>query len=463
MSVTEGTGEAVSYQYDRLKRLISSSSTLGWSQSYSYDGFGNLTSRSPGLNVLADPGTNRMVGSGGRYDANGNFCSGNWAYDVENRLVSDDAGGGEQYVYDASNKRVYRQNDSSQINGGGEWYYFYGLDGKVMGEYSVNWGTTQNVYGPMSLNRVTEWAYFGGKTVVPGVAHDRLGSPRGNASAAYYPYGENYVSPGPSEEGFTGWVGGTQAGLSYADQRYYSSQYGRFNTPDRYKASGGPSDPGSWNRYSYVGGDPVNYLDPRGRERNVIGDDGPGPSCDDSDPTCEDDGQDHDDGTPEGAAELQISLPDNTGQKNAGLGNLASYQRAFDAMKTFSTTKTNCLTDLDAVGLKPDQVRSLASGAQFVSFTNASAYNQDQALRQGADLMTDRRIQTIYYVDPNLAKESFHVVLGELLHEVIHLSGFAAFGASQDTALQNALHVTVGAPTMNISKKLAKDCFKGAK
>jgi RHS repeat-associated protein len=211
-----------------------------------------------------------MVGSGGRYDANGNFYSGNWSYDVENRLVSDDAGGGEQYVYDASNKRVYRQNDSRQINGGGEWYYFYGLDGKVMGEYSVGWGTTQNVYGPMSLNRVTEWAYFGGKTVVPGVAHDRLGSPRGNASAAYYPYGENYVSPGPSEEGFTGWVGGTQAGLSYADQRYYSSQYGRFNTPDRYKASAGPADPGSWNRYAYVGNDPANFGDPTGEERNSI-------------------------------------------------------------------------------------------------------------------------------------------------------------------------------------------------
>jgi hypothetical protein len=45
---TDGvTGETVTYAYDALNRLLSasgSSSTLGspWSQTYSYDGFGNL-------------------------------------------------------------------------------------------------------------------------------------------------------------------------------------------------------------------------------------------------------------------------------------------------------------------------------------------------------------------------------------------------------------------------------------
>jgi hypothetical protein len=51
---------------------------------------------------------------------------------------------------------------------------------------------------------------------------------------------------------------------SFADQRFYASSYGRFNTPDPYQASGGPNDPGSWNRYSYGAGDPVNRHDPRG-------------------------------------------------------------------------------------------------------------------------------------------------------------------------------------------------------
>ena len=54
--------------------------------------------------------------------------------------------------------------------------------------------------------------------------------------------------------------------MSTTDQRYYASTYGRFNTADPYQASGGPSDPGSWNRYSYTRGDPINRLDPRGLE-----------------------------------------------------------------------------------------------------------------------------------------------------------------------------------------------------
>ena len=52
--------------------------------------------------------------------------------------------------------------------------------------------------------------------------------------------------------------------LSYADQRYYATGAGRFMTADPYKASAGANDPGSWNRYSYVRGDPANYIDPNG-------------------------------------------------------------------------------------------------------------------------------------------------------------------------------------------------------
>src|SRR5215467_14248312 len=40
---------------------------------------------------------------------------------------------------------------------------------------------------------------------------------------------------------------------------------GRFMTPDGYQASGGPSEPQSWNRYAYTRGDPVNRVDPSGQ------------------------------------------------------------------------------------------------------------------------------------------------------------------------------------------------------
>jgi len=69
------TGENVSYTYDALNRLIAATSTGGvqWSESYGYDGFGNLTARGSTLPQV-DPTTNRarMIGDNG-FDANGNW------------------------------------------------------------------------------------------------------------------------------------------------------------------------------------------------------------------------------------------------------------------------------------------------------------------------------------------------------------------------------------------------------
>ncbi len=69
---------------------------------------------------------------------------------------------------------------------------------------------------------------------------------------------------GSGDEKFATYTRSSFSGLDYADQRYYASSYGRFNTADPYKASAAPADPGTWNRYAYVAGDPVNRMDPRG-------------------------------------------------------------------------------------------------------------------------------------------------------------------------------------------------------
>jgi RHS repeat-associated protein len=55
--------------------------------------------------------------------------------------------------------------------------------------------------------------------------------------------------------------GGT---FDYAMNRYYAPQWGRFTTPDPYQASAQFANPQSWNRYSYVENDPVNYTDSSG-------------------------------------------------------------------------------------------------------------------------------------------------------------------------------------------------------
>jgi RHS repeat-associated protein len=50
-----------------------------------------------------------------------------------------------------------------------------------------------------------------------------------------------------------------------ADQRYYAVGTGRFNSPDP-STGVNAGDPGSWNRYAYVQGDPVNFNDSEGLE-----------------------------------------------------------------------------------------------------------------------------------------------------------------------------------------------------
>jgi RHS repeat-associated protein len=55
-----------------------------------------------------------------------------------------------------------------------------------------------------------------------------------------------------------------KSGIDYAMNRYYSSPTGRFLTPDPSLSSNALYLTGNWNRYSYVGGDPINKTDPSG-------------------------------------------------------------------------------------------------------------------------------------------------------------------------------------------------------
>jgi RHS repeat-associated protein len=107
---------------------------------------------------------------------------------------------------------------------------------------------------------------------------DRLGSVRTTAGSAqnpahigpqyrYLPYGEEEGSPTPDGpvKFATYERDSTASAQDYAQQRYYSNVYGRFFSPDPGGVkTANPRDPGSWNRYAYVQGDPVNFYDPHG-------------------------------------------------------------------------------------------------------------------------------------------------------------------------------------------------------
>ena len=274
------SGEQVAYTYDSLKRLVKAETTQAggtqWGQSFGYDGFGNLVTKNPTaghtgttMALSVSVATNRVTTAGFGYDANGNAVSiaaspQNIAltYDVENRT------GG--VPYDQQNQPLLRD---------GVWN-LYGLRGERL-ETHTYLRTVYPIYDDMGNLTTDEYVgvsdtatrnvYFGGRLIQSKgqtVVTDRLGSVRANEAgeqAAYYPYGEQLGGAmGNGREKFATYTRETGNGLDYANQRYYASVYGRFTSPDRYVASAGAGDPGSWNRYAYVEGDPVGAIDPLG-------------------------------------------------------------------------------------------------------------------------------------------------------------------------------------------------------
>jgi RHS repeat-associated protein len=229
-----------------------------WTQTFQYDGFGNLTTKV--LNgtttpIAVNPATNQLS-SMTSYDANGNMTSGGGAtltYDVANRVASaNEFSAMEYYYYAPDNKRIYRLNASAE-----EWT-FYGARGERLGVYSLG---VSGGFTPLRTN-----VSFEGTLILDfnnAAYSDRTGSNRASG-ARFYPYGDEITSTGDDREKFGTYLRDHFTGFDYADQRYYASTDGRFNTADPYSGSIRPRTPLSWNRYSYSGDDPINRNDPTG-------------------------------------------------------------------------------------------------------------------------------------------------------------------------------------------------------
>ena len=281
------SGETVTYAYDSLNRLATASSSANWGQSYTYDGFGNMTDQTstvsaPDWHVVYDATTNRRAGESA--DLNGNLSVyGNGitvSYDVENRVIQA-ASGTAHYAYAPGNKRVWR--NTSAI---ADEFTFWSPSGRKFATYTVATGPS----GP-GFKLTSQNAYFGGLLMAKSqsssqpltlvaLTQDRLGS-----IGTYYPYGQNRSgNPPPPLDGtekFTGYFRDAETGLDYAKNRYHAPGTGRFMTADPLRASARPTDPTSWNRYAYTHGDPINRVD---RSGLVEGDEGCDPDEDDCGP-----------------------------------------------------------------------------------------------------------------------------------------------------------------------------------
>jgi RHS repeat-associated protein len=174
--------------------------------------------------------------------------------------------------------------------------YFYGLNSHKLATYAItaNAGST-----PYLANSATNLAIFFRRkrvgittngTTTPFV-QDRVGS-----QGKYYPYGEARGTVPQDAVGFATYTQDAATALDYADQRYYANNFGRFMSPDPYGGSRSPRNPTSWNRYSYVLGDPINGNDLHGLDCGTTSNQTGAPSGVECGNDQGDDSQDSDEG-----------------------------------------------------------------------------------------------------------------------------------------------------------------------
>ena len=254
--------ETITYQYDALKRLLSASGN-NWGETYTYDGYGNLTQMAPtgtagapslSLSVALDANnvpTNRINATGVSYDNNGNQTAGfgglSLTYDKGNRVTAVGGSQSAAYAYDSDNRRIY-----SRDAGGNETIYFYGADGTKLASYTYTIITYSGNGNPeIQLTQRSENVYFLGKLISAEgnlVTTDRLGSvrsggPGGLGYQAQFPYGVEYTATANDREKYATYTRDSVTGMDYAMNRYYSSQWGRFLSPDPYVSSAGLGRP----------------------------------------------------------------------------------------------------------------------------------------------------------------------------------------------------------------------------
>jgi RHS repeat-associated protein len=260
------------YKYDAASRLTSA--TLGSNGmppapsatpqfAYKYDAASNPTSIAASGATQTPSYTSTNEIGGGTYDLNGSPTSlggASYAWDAASRLVSATVGGVESdFTYDGSSRLVRIVEKQG---------------GSVTSDKAYTWAGTTRVLehdnatsgSPASKQYFAQGVVDGGQTYY--YAADRLRSVRQlvdgsgaiRAQYSYDPYGNRTRSEGDQDAdvGYAGYFWHAPSGLALTMHRAYDPGQGRWLNRDPI------GEPGGSNLYAYVGGDPVNAIDPSG-------------------------------------------------------------------------------------------------------------------------------------------------------------------------------------------------------
>jgi RHS repeat-associated protein len=287
---------------------------------------------------------------------------------------------------------------------------------------------------------------------------------------------------------FTGYFRDAETTLDYAKNRYHQPGMGRFMTVDSGRAR--PGSPGSWNRYAYTRGDPVNRVDRRG-----LDDCSADKSDDDGDNDCDDDDGDiggsgvtfYDDVYASTQYEYFVTIFDpvsTVGQNGGGGGGGTTFAAAKSAFQGDAKTiankknfKTPCNNDFAALGTSAAAVQAdaanldIENGAGSTSL-QASLYANTAVAGNAATQFGNQTIGQFFSTNPGVAAEAqlngntiyinpsminlnnYYQNLATVLHEILHnVTGLS------DDAIQTALGLSTSQVSNNITQKLLKDCF----
>ncbi len=247
----------------------------------------NVTFSYDAAGALVKKGDNHL-----HYGADGRIAkAGEYADAADARAVS--------YVYNALGQRVFK----SDARGAGQpttlqtLYAEDGIGSTVLGQYanqrSANSAapagqsdSTEIIYLPTASGPMPIAAEINGRLYA--IHTDHLNTPRrltnqqGQVAWQWLISGFGEVRPTTGDSGYGQTVSGPsyaqavkfdlrypgqvfdeETGLSYNLHRYYDAATGRYMQADPIGLEGG------WNRFGYVGGNPLNFIDPKGLEAQI--------------------------------------------------------------------------------------------------------------------------------------------------------------------------------------------------